>query len=218
MLNSAEKSIKWYKMDRAFSYFPEGKVYSISELESHLNFKYVPLNSFESLEEQQEIKERGLKKWKEGEVSAESQELGIRFIQEIEAAYIPQVSIRYLNEALGHGLFLEEMVEEGSYVGEYTGVVRKNDLRRYFSPINNYCYEYPVPDDLGKNHVIDATSGSLTRFINHSFDPNLKPVYVFYEGFYHLIFLAIRRIEKGMQLCYDYGQNYWSIRTPPAAL
>ncbi len=205
-------------MNRAFPCFPDGKTYSIPELESRLSFKYVSLNSFESPEEQQEIRERGLKKWKEGGVSVESQELGIRFMQEIEAAYIPDVSIRYLDESLGHGLFLEETIEAGSYVGEYTGIVRKNDLRRYFAPINNYCYEYPVADDLGKSHVIDATSGSLTRFINHSFDPNLRPVHVFYEGFYHLIFLAIRRIEKGTQLCYNYGQNYWYIRRPPTLL
>ena len=118
-------------MDTAFL---DGKAYSIPELESRLNFKYVRLNSFESPEEQQEIKERGLKKWKEGGVSEESQELGAQFIREIEAASIPHVSIRYLGEALGSGLFLEEAIEAGSYVGEYTGVVRKNDLRRYFLP------------------------------------------------------------------------------------
>jgi SET domain-containing protein len=66
--------------------------------------------------------------------------------------------------------------------------------------------------------VIDATKGNLTRFINHSIHPNLKPIHVFYEGFYHLIFLALRRIEKGTQLSYDYGKNYWYIREKPVEL
>jgi len=205
-------------MSRAFSCFPSGKIYRIEELEKHLSFKYLPQNSFESPEAEREIKERGLQKHKDGGVSAKSQELGAKFIDQIRAAYIPEVSIRYLNATLGHGLFLEEPLECGSYIGEYCGIVRENDLRRYFEPLNNYCYEYPVMDGLGKSYLIDATSGNLTRFINHSFQPNLKSVHVFYEGFYHAIFLANQRIEKGTQLCFNYGQSYWHIRGQPSQL
>jgi hypothetical protein len=207
-----------YSMSKAYQCFPDGKAYTIQELEIHLKFKYLPSISFETPEDQRNIKKQGIENWKNNRVSAESQELGNRFIQKIKAEYIPDVSIRWLNESLGHGLFLEENLERGSYVGEYTGIVRKNDLRRYFNPINNYLYEYPVPDEIGKSHVIDASQGNLTRFINHSFHPNLDPVYVFYDGFYHLIFLAIHRIEKGTQLCYNYGKNYWYIRSPPINL
>jgi uncharacterized protein len=75
-----------------------------------------------------------------------------------------------------------------------------------------------VPDSLGRSFVIDATQGNLTRFINHSFTPNLRPVHVYYAGFYHLIFLAMQRIEKGTQLSYSYGKNYWYLRGKPAEL
>jgi SET domain-containing protein len=63
--------------------------------------------------------------------------------------------------------------------------------------------------------VIDATQGNLTRFINHSRDPNLQPIHVFYDGFYHLIFIALRKIQQGEELSYDYGQSYWYLRDPP---
>ena len=122
--------------------------------------------------------------------------------------------MRWIDEDVGYGLYAEEAIEAGEYVGEYTGTVRRND-RRYFEPLNNYCYEYPVLDEIGRSFVIDATRGNATRFINHSFDPNLKPIHVFVEGFYHLIFIAIKRIEKGYQLAYDYGVNYWYVRNPP---
>jgi SET domain-containing protein len=108
-------------------------------------------------------------------------------------------------------------LQKGIYIGEYTGVVREN-RRVYFAPLNNYCYEYPVPDGIGKNYVIDATKGNFTRFINHSYEPNLKPVYAFLDGFYHLIFLSLRVIQKGEQLCYDYGRHYWVIRPVPEEL
>ncbi len=115
---------------------------------------------------------------------------------------------------MGYGLFAEEEIPESFFVGEYTGIVRENN-RRYFEPLNNYCYEYPIPDSIGRSFVIDATHGNLTRFINHSFQPNLKAGYAFLDGFYHCIFIAIRSIAKGSQLTYNYGQTYWYIRTPP---
>ena len=102
-------------------------------------------------------------------------------------------------------------------MGEYTGIVREN-VRIYFAPLNNYCYEYPVPDALGRSFVIDATRGNFTRFINHSRAPNLKPVYAFFDGFYHLIFLSLKEIQKGEQLSYDYGRNYWLLRSDPEEL
>jgi len=204
-------------MERTFQCFPDGKFFTIQELETHLKFHYLPSIAFATPAEQEDIQQRGLEKWKNNGVSKESQKLGHRFMKEIEAFYLPDVSIRYLNEKLGYGLFSEETLDVGCYVGEYAGLIRKND-RRYLEPLNHYCYEYPVPDHIGRSFVIDATNGSLTRFINHSFTPNLKPVHVFYNGFYHLIFLAMQRIEKGTQLCYDYGQNYWYVRDRPISL
>ncbi len=203
-------------MNKTFQCFPDGKFYTLQELEKQLNFQCLLQIDFETSADREEIREKGFEKLKKNQVSEESLALGSRFIKEIEAAYIPHVSVRSLNE-IGYGLFAEECLDTGCYVGQYTGIVRKND-RRYFEPLNNYCYEYPVPDDIGRSYVIDATKGNLTRFINHSYHPNLKPVHLFYDGFYHLCFLALHRIEKGTQLCYDYGQNYWHIRPQPVNL
>lgn len=200
-----------------FQCFPDKGFYTIPELETHLNFTYLPQISFETEADKEEILQRGLEKQKNGGISKESEKLGKKFMKKIDASYIPKVSIRWIKESVGYGLFSEEEIKKGSYVGEYTGIVRRND-RRYFEPLNNYCYEYPVPDDIGRSFVIDATEGNLTRFINHSSTPNLKPIHVFYDGFYHLIFIAISHIGKGIQLSYDYGQSYWYIRERPLNL
>jgi len=190
--------------------YPDGGSYSIEELEQKLGFKHLPQNIFEG---QEEIYRRGL----QAEVDLKQKELGKRYIDRIESAYLPEVSIHDLGKKVGYGLFAEERISDGSYVGEYTGLVRKND-RRYCAPMNNYCYEYPVLDEIERSHVIDATDGNLTRFINHSFEPNLKPVHVYHEGYFHLIFLAIKEIKKGDQLCYNYGKQYWYVRQPPETL
>lgn len=181
------------------------------------NYTFLPHLSFESEEDKQHILEKGREKQRLGLIQPFKEELGIKYKAQIEAAYIPQVSIQQLSKEVGSGLFLEEELKANCYFGEYTGIVRKNE-RSYFGPLNNYCYEYPVEDDIGRSYVIDATSGNLTRFINHSYKPNLKPIHVFFEGFFHLIFLTIREIKKGEQLSYNYGDSYWQIRSFPLDL
>jgi len=197
-------------MLKHFKLYPYGEPHSIRELEKKLGFRYLAQNVFE---QKLEIYHLGIKV----KVDAEQREVGERYIEQIRAAYIPDVSIRNLGKVVGHGLFAEEWVACGEYVGEYTGCVRKDD-QRYCAPVNNYCYEYPVLDKLGRHYVIDATQGNLTRFINHSYQPNLKPVYAYYEGYFHLIFLSLRDIQKGEQLCYNYGKEYWYVRQPPKPL
>ncbi|MGH2638757.1 MAG: SET domain-containing protein-lysine N-methyltransferase [Rhabdochlamydiaceae bacterium] len=187
---------------------------SIPALEKRLNYRHLPLNEFESPADEEEVRQKGLEQEKGGKISSHALKLGKKFHTQILSSYIPVVSIRWVHPSIGYGLFAEEIIKKDRYVGEYTGVVRRND-RRYFEPINNYCYEYPVPDEIGRNYVIDATAGCLTRFINHSSTPNLKPLHVYWKGFYHLIFLALKRIEPDEQLSFDYGESYWYIREKP---
>ncbi|MBS0615356.1 MAG: SET domain-containing protein-lysine N-methyltransferase [Verrucomicrobia bacterium] len=186
-------------------------------MEKRIPFTYVHQIAFENEEDHQEILKRGLEKEKRGEVSGIALELGALHIDKILGGYIPDVSVRWINDQVGYGLFAEEDIPEGAYVGEYTGIVHRND-RRYFEPLNNYYFEYPVPDEIGRSFVINALQGNLTRFINHSSAPNLRPVHVFYGGYYHLIFLAKKEIKKGEQLCFDYGPSYWYIRDLPQSL
>jgi len=190
--------------------YPEGKTYFIEELEQKIGFRYVTKNHFE---DQKKIYYLGLQAF----IKAEQRELGKRYIDLINSAYLSEVFICDLGKTLGYGLFAAETIEKGEYVGEYTGLVRKNN-QRYFVPINDYCYIYPIIDKMGCNYVIDGTEGNLTRFINHSYAPNLKPTFAYNAGYFHLIFLSIKKIKKGEQLCYNYGRHYWYIRQPPQPL
>ncbi len=198
---------------RKFKLFPNEEFLSIPELEKKLCYRHVPLNEFESPAEMEEVRQKGLS----NKAAPIAQKMGKKHHTQILSSYIPEVSIRPVHPSVGYGLFAEELIKQDQYVGEYTGVVRKND-RRYFEPLNNYCYEYPVPDEIGRSYVIDATDGCLTRFINHSSNPNLTPIHAYWEGFYHLIFLSLRAIHPGEQLTFDYGETYWYIREKPVSL
>lgn len=187
---------------------------NIDKLAKVLGFQYLHHNGFESPEDRANVLAKGLAKFESRLVAKEALDLGQRFFQQIRGAHLAKLEVRFINDAVGHGCFAAEDIEAGSFVGEYTGIVRENN-RRYFEPLNNYCYEYPILDSLDRSYVIDATQGNLTRFINHSANPNLKPVYAFIEGMYHCIFLAISDIKKKTQLTYDYGKSYWYIRESP---
>jgi hypothetical protein len=172
-----------------------GKSHSAFELEKLLSFRFLPAIDFESLSEKEGIRQRGLEK---KDVKAGELVLGKRYRQQIENSWIPPVEVRLISENIGYGLFAAGALEKGSYAGEYAGIVRKNNSR-YTEPLNDYCYEYPVADAMGRSYVIDARQGHLTRFINHSEKPNLKPCYAFLDGFYHVIFLTLRPISTGEQ-------------------
>lgn len=192
----------------------EGEFCTPLELQQKLGFTYLPQLAFESPQEETLVREKGFSKERNQEITPLAMTLGAQYKNQIEAAYMPPVSLHYVEESVGYGLFAADEIPPNTYVGEYTGIVRRND-RTYFEPLNNYCYEYPVLDEIGRSYVIDATQGHLTRFINHSYTPNLKPIHVYHEGLFHLIFLSLVTIPKNTQLTFSYGRNYWNLRAPP---
>lgn len=121
---------------------------------------------------------------------------------------IADVSIRWVDEEIGYGVFAEVDIREGSFIGEYTGIVRR--LYRKHPDHNAYCFHYPTCLWSIKYYAVDALrDGNLLRFINHSDRPNLYPLCAVDRGLLHQIFVAKRLIRKGEQLTFDYGEDYW---------
>lgn len=60
---------------------------------------------------------------------------------------------------------------------------------------------------------IDAQDqGGITRFINHSFTPNLLTTPATFDEITHILLLTNEPIPRGAQLLYDYGSDYWEAR------
>ncbi len=180
-------------------------------------FQTLSENAFESDFERDELKKMGYLKLQNGEISDEALFLGSQYIP-INPKIAPELVIQWINDDTGHGVFAKNSIPKDSYVCEYVGTIRKNDFRRYLEPLNNYCYQYPILDERGVNYIIDSTAGNQARFINHSYEPNLRPIYAFKEGLFHLIFLALCDIQKGSQLLFNYGKTYWYLRGQPSPL
>ncbi|HSX04051.1 MAG TPA: SET domain-containing protein-lysine N-methyltransferase [Rhabdochlamydiaceae bacterium] len=183
---------------------------NLNELQEKLQFTYVEQLATLHADEKEKMTLEG-----PNYLNSEAEENGKKYQSLIESSFTPKVSVRWVSEEVGYGLFAEEDLREGSYVGEYVGQIRKNDEHGTF---NHYLYSYPVLDFIGRNYVIDATCGNLLRFANHSFEFNLKKAYAYFPPFYHAIFITCRPIVKGEQLTYNYGKKYWYLRGTPRIL
>ncbi|XP_030382047.1 uncharacterized protein LOC115629669 isoform X2 [Scaptodrosophila lebanonensis] len=107
----------------------------------------------------------------------------------------------------GWGVRALANVPKGTYVANYAGeILTEHEADRRTD--DSYYY------DLDNGHCIDANYyGNVSRFFNHSCEPNILPVRVFYEHqdyrFPKIAFFACRDIDAGEEICYDYGDKFW---------
>lgn len=124
--------------------------------------------------------------------------------------------IKWVSSLVGYGLFAKEDIPQYSFIGEYTGIVRKRDKKLDY--YNDYIFGYVAGGD-ATPYVIDALEhGNHTRFLNHSDEPNLYSTWIIHKGVCHIILVSKSFIKKDTQLTYDYGPTYWKKRTDPLDL
>ena len=124
--------------------------------------------------------------------------------------------IKWISSYLGYGVFAAKDLPDLTYIGEYTGVVKKRWFKK--NRYNDYIFRYTAgPKETP--FVIDAQDkGNFARFINHSNCPNLTCQWVITGGITRIILFTNTFIQKGKQLTYNYGDYYWRSRTPPEQL
>jgi len=104
----------------------------------------------------------------------------------------------------GLGLFAGEDIPKGVCLLEYKG--RQISEREEYTSNSKYLFGVTA------KKTIDGQARSNTaRYINHSCRPNAEieikkeRVWVFSK----------RKIKKGEEICYDYGQEYWNEHIKP---
>ncbi|KAK3239318.1 hypothetical protein CYMTET_50748 [Cymbomonas tetramitiformis] len=120
----------------------------------------------------------------------------------------------------GWGVRTTEPIARGAFVVEYFGEVitdqeAEDRGKGYDEDHCSYLYDLNRLD-VEENHkhssnfVLDAMIfGNISRFINHSCEPNLRPIQVLYdsmdESMPHIGLYAINSIKAGTELTYNYG-------------
>lgn len=190
----------------------EFRVFSEEDFLQSFNFRYLRTLHFANFAELKGSMNKF--PWNYGFVlfSHDSHRLGRQYQHKFIRGDTADLSIRWIDNTLGYGVFADSPIEENSYVGEYTGLVRK--FCRFKPDPNAYCFHYPTRFWSTRLYVVDALhEGNILRFVNHSDIPNLTPVCMVDRGLTHIAFMTTRHIDEGEQLTIDYGENYWKRRS-----
>jgi hypothetical protein len=141
----------------------------------------------------------------------ENRSLADQYRWELYTSYRADISIRWINDQLGYGIFANRDLVEGAYVIEFTGDVRQ--LFRRKPDQNEYCFHYPTRFWTWNYFAIDALDiGNEARFINHSDNPNLQPYCICDRRLLRIVFFTKTAVKAEQQLTYDYGQDFWRHR------
>jgi len=100
----------------------------------------------------------------------------------------------------GLGLFATQPIKRGVYIATYRGWrITTEEADRREARGAKYQFE------INKRWTIDGSPRwNVARYINHSCRPNAKPVGR--RG--GIVIVALRRIEPGEEITYDYGRQY----------
>ena len=133
------------------------------------------------------------------------------YSKQLENPTLPQMSVRWVDETVGFGLFAEREVEKGTFIGEYVGEIRKSHL--WSPPANQYCFQHLKNHFWEFPYMVDAEKkGNHTRYINHSESANCEIFPVFFQGILRLLARTTKDVKLGEELTLDYGPRFWRKR------
>ena len=202
-------------MPHQIKFAPRGvdtiRQYTIEEFQSVTGNQYLPELEFQNESVQERIRMQCLRAQRIGMVGKNSLWLGALHADHIRNHFIADISIRWIDERIGYGLFAESGLGTGDFIGEYTGVVRK--CNPIFGHVNEYCFAYPTSALNFRKHVIDAQNkGNELRYANHDDAPNCESMGILVDDLFHIIVRAIRDIPASAQITYDYSGFHWLSR------
>ncbi|KAK3364411.1 hypothetical protein B0T25DRAFT_445937 [Lasiosphaeria hispida] len=119
----------------------------------------------------------------------------------------------YKTSDRGYGVRSNRCFEPNQIIMEYTGeIITEEECERRMNEVykNNECY-YLMSFD--QNMIIDATTGSIARFVNHSCSPNCRMIKWIVSGQPRMaLFAGDRPIMTGEELTYDYNFDPFSAK------
>lgn len=137
----------------------------------------------------------------------------------IQKGQMAELSIRRVSDDVGYGLYTEETLKAGAFIGEYTGIVQPGSeiladpeqVTKESVFETDYTWDYPDAwyEDI-LYEVNAGKKGNELRYANHSFEPNLAVEHTLVDNKWVIFFVALKPIQAGCQLTVDYGEEYWS--------
>lgn len=135
----------------------------------------------------------------------------------IQQKYESPWYMKYISKKVGYGVFAAAPIKKGQLIAEYAGIIY--DKKTYLNkvPYNaNYCWNMTSHSSAAPETLfyVDAIkSCNVTRFINHSYTPNVMPLPLYTPEGYRMLYVACEDIEQDEQLLVNYGSGYWAQRS-----
>jgi SET domain-containing protein len=113
------------------------------------------------------------------------------------------LEVRYISEKKGRGVFARINIKKDTIIDiAYVVPIPNKDYTKIRKTIlYNYCYIWEDPEHMPAFR--NAITLSISQFINHSFEPNVKYLYDYENK--AIEFSAIRNISKGEEILVNYN-------------
>lgn len=201
--------------DRQFSIQIKGdtevRVYNKDEFERFFGITYLKTPYFENERLLDELKSNCPWLLLHTVVGEEHRSLGSLLHKSLMNGKVADVAIKWIDDVMGYGLFAKNLIAKDSFIGQYTGIVRK--VGRFNPKLNGYCMHVPTRFWSFRYFLIDAeAAGNELRFANHSDVPCMRPFCLIDRSLVHIGFFATRDITPGEELTFSYGRDYWKNR------
>ncbi|XP_014873036.1 uncharacterized protein LOC106936497 [Poecilia latipinna] len=127
----------------------------------------------------------------------------------------PGLMERFIDDNKGRGIFATQPIEQGDFVIEYRGRLLPADecqTRKYSGKESTFLFEFEWQN---RHWCIDASKedGSLGRLVNDNHkSPNCTMEKIIVNNKPHLCLFAIKKIEIGTEIDYNYGDSKWPWR------
>jgi len=120
----------------------------------------------------------------------------------------PNKPYRIGRSKTGLGLFATEKIKKGSKIIRYMGPLLDSKNKKHDDIDNKYLFE------INNRWTIDgSTRKNIARYINHSCKPNAESDVNTRKR--KVIIRAVKTIEPGEEINYDYGTDYFKIFLKP---
>ena len=141
----------------------------------------------------------------------EYEALSYDYKDDVDAKTLIPMSIKWLGDDVGYGIFAEKDLLEDDFIGVYTGSIQDRTL----VGSKDYAWLYPIKTENGDAVSLDGYwQGNELRFINDGVNPNCIVKYIIgTDNLWHICYVAQTDIQKGEQLLISYGPDYWDTRS-----
>lgn len=120
-------------------------IHSPKDFETIFNIRYLPSLYFQNRKTQEKIEKRCDLALRKEWITVRQKWLGHYYARGMQGHIPLDLTIAWIDEKTGYGVWTNQNIPAQTYIGEYTGILRK---RTFFGRWKNrYCFDYNIGEE-----------------------------------------------------------------------